>query len=147
MNLSTAFHPITDDQTEQMNQEIEKYLRIYVNYRQSDWAEWLALAEFTHNDKASSLTSMSPFFVNTGYHPWKGIENEVASHNEAANDFAEKMKKIHDEAAAALEKTQKTMKKYYDACRRDALEFKVGDKVWLEGTNIVTEEPQRSLMI
>jgi hypothetical protein len=93
MNPSTAFHPITDSQTERMKQEIEKYLRIYVNYRQPDWAEWLALAEFAHNDKASSSTSMSPFYVSTGYHPWKGIENEVASCNEAANDFAEKNEK------------------------------------------------------
>jgi hypothetical protein len=145
MNPSTAFHPITDGQTERMNQEIEKYLRIYVNYRQSDWAEWLALAEFTHNDKASSSTSMSPFFVNTGYHPWKGIENAVESRNEAANDFAEKMKKIRNEAAAALEKTQKTMKKYYDAHRRDAPEFKVGDKVWLEGKDVATDRPTKKL--
>jgi hypothetical protein len=109
--LSTAFHPITDGQTEQMNQEMEKYLHIYVNYRQSDWAEWLALAEFAHNGKTSSSTSMSPFFVNTGYHPWKGIENQVVSRNEATNDFAEKMKKIRDEVAAALEKTQKNNEK------------------------------------
>jgi hypothetical protein len=60
-----------------MNQEIEKFLWIYVNYRQSDWAEWLTLAKFTHNDKASSSRSMSPFYVNTGYHLWKGIENAV----------------------------------------------------------------------
>jgi hypothetical protein len=128
-----------------MNQEIEKYLRIYVNYRQSDWAEWLALAEFTHNNKASLSTSMSPFYVNTGYHPWKGIENAVESHNEATNDFAEKMKKIRDKAAAALEKTQKTMKKYYDAHRRDVPEFKVGDKVWIEGKDITTDHPTKKL--
>jgi hypothetical protein len=36
---------------------------------------------------------MLPFYVNTGYHPWKGIENEVASRNEAVNDFAEKNEK------------------------------------------------------
>ena len=143
MNPSTAFHPITDGQTERMNQEIEKYLRVYVNYRQSDWAEWLALAEFTHNDKASSATSQSPFFTNTGYHPWKGIENRVETRNEDAGDFANKMKKIRDEAAAALEKTQKTMKKYYDAKRRDAPVFKVGDKVWVEGKDIKTDRPTK----
>ncbi|OCB89288.1 hypothetical protein A7U60_g3544 [Sanghuangporus baumii] len=45
-NPSTAYHPQTDGQTERVNQELEQYLRLYVNYRQSDWADWLALAEF-----------------------------------------------------------------------------------------------------
>ena len=130
---------------QQMNQEIKKYLRVYVNYRQSDWVEWLALAEFTHNDKTSSSTSMSPFYVNTGMHPWKGIENAVESRNESADDFAKKMKKIRDKAAVALETTQKNMKKYYDAHRREALDFKVGDKVWLEAKDITTDRPTKKL--
>jgi hypothetical protein len=143
MNLTTAFRPSSDGQTERMNQEIEKYLRVYVNYRQSDWAEWLALAEFTHNDKISSATSMSPFFANTGCHPWKGIENAVESRNEAADDFVTKMKKIRDEATAALEKAPKRMKKYYDEHRREAPVFKVGDMVLLEGKNIETDRPTK----
>ncbi len=49
-NTSTAFHPQTDGQTERVNQEIEKYLRIFVNYRQTNWNDWLPLAEFAHNN-------------------------------------------------------------------------------------------------
>lgn len=55
-NASTAFHPQTNGQTERANQEIEKYLRLFVNYAQNDWAEWLALAEFTHNNRVHSAT-------------------------------------------------------------------------------------------
>ena len=37
--LSMTFHPQTDGQTEQMNQELEQYLRFFVDHRQKDWLE------------------------------------------------------------------------------------------------------------
>src|SRR6266852_2452586 len=36
-NPLTAYHLQTDGQTKQMNQELEQYLKIYVNYQQDDW--------------------------------------------------------------------------------------------------------------
>ena len=37
--LSMAYHPETDGQTERTNQELEQYLRMYVNHRQNNWSE------------------------------------------------------------------------------------------------------------
>lgn len=48
--LLTAYHPQTDGQMEHMNQNIEQYLCLFVNYRQDDWADWLSIAEFTINN-------------------------------------------------------------------------------------------------
>ena len=37
--LSIAFHPQTDGQTECMNQELEQYLRMFIDHRQEQWPE------------------------------------------------------------------------------------------------------------
>jgi len=42
-NLSTAFHPQTDGQSERTNQWAEQYLRIFGNTIQTDWAQWLPM--------------------------------------------------------------------------------------------------------
>ena len=70
--ISIAYHPQTDGQTERINQEVEVFLRHYINYRQDDWTKWLATAEFQYNDKEHTATEHSPFYVNYGRHPWKG---------------------------------------------------------------------------
>jgi len=37
--LSTVFHPQTDGQTERINQELEQYLRMFIDHRQEQWPE------------------------------------------------------------------------------------------------------------
>jgi transposase InsO family protein len=68
-NFSTARRPQTDGQTERINQEIEHYLHVFCNERQSDWAEWLSCAEFAINNKVNSSTGYSPFYLNYGRDP------------------------------------------------------------------------------
>lgn len=50
-NPSTAFYLQTDGQTECVNQEVEQFLRLFINHQQTDWAEWLVIAEFAYNNK------------------------------------------------------------------------------------------------
>jgi len=68
-NPLTAYHPQKDGQTERVNQEMEQYLRLYISYQQDDWAKWLPMAEFAHNNRQHLSTGKSPFFVNLGKHP------------------------------------------------------------------------------
>jgi len=57
--LSTAYHPQTDGQTERMNQELEQYLRMFMDYCQTNWPEWLAIAEFSYNNKIQKSIKIS----------------------------------------------------------------------------------------
>jgi hypothetical protein len=67
--LSTAYHPQTDGQTERLNQEVEQYLRHFVNERQNDWSSLLVTAEFALNNRMNASTKKSPFQIVYGYSP------------------------------------------------------------------------------
>ena len=45
--MSTVFYSQIDRQTERINQELEQYLRMFIDYRQEQWLDWLGMAEFT----------------------------------------------------------------------------------------------------
>jgi len=87
-----------------MNQELEQYLRFFVEHRQKDWLEWLASAEFTVNNKVYMATKVLPFIAN--YRKKLRIGGDIKKKRkvESATKFVEKMKKIHKEAAAVLKK-------------------------------------------
>src|ERR1700722_9451076 len=68
-NLSMAYHPQTDGQTERMNREIERYLQAFVDYHQANWNHWLPTGEFTLNNLLASATGFSPFKLNKGRDP------------------------------------------------------------------------------
>jgi len=129
--LSTAFHLQTDGQTERVNQELEQYLRMFINHRQEQWPEWLGTAEFAYNNKVHSSTRMSPFKANYGQDPRMEFEGRKKGKYRGAEKFVEKMKEIQEEAKAALKKAQEDMRKYADRKRSDVDEYKVGDLVML----------------
>ena len=85
---STTYHPQTDGQTEHVNQEIETYLRVFINHHQDDWADWLPLAEFSYNNRIHAATHRTPFKLDTGQHPRMGTESAHTSTVEAADTFA-----------------------------------------------------------
>jgi hypothetical protein len=66
---STAYHPQTDGQTEQLNQELETYLRIYCQSNPEEWVEHLPIAKFVHNHRKHHSHNASPFFLMMGYEP------------------------------------------------------------------------------
>jgi len=129
--LSTAFHSQTNGQMERINQELEQYLRIFIDHKQEQWPNWLGTVEFSYNNKAHSSTKMSPFKANYGQDPRIGFEMRKKGKYEGAEKFVTKMKEIQEEAKAALGKAQEEMKKYADRKREEVDEYKVGDLVML----------------
>jgi hypothetical protein len=44
-------------------------LRAFVNYKQNNWDEYLALVEFAYNNSVQASTGVTPFFANYGQPP------------------------------------------------------------------------------
>ena len=111
-NPLTAYHPQTNSQTEWVNQGLEQYLRLYCNYRQNDWAEWLSIAEFSYNNRIHSSTGQSPFLVNLGRHPNTGQNTgKITEDSPGTEEFLKMIKEIRNEVEEALKKTNEMMKK------------------------------------
>ena len=143
---STAYHPQTDGQTERVNQELEQFLRLFVNERQDDWDELLPLGEFAYNNHVHSSTQQTPFMLDNGRHPRMGFEpQQPRSHLESVNEFADRMAKGLEEAKSALTKAKDEYALYYNRRREPAPEFKVGDLVWLDSSDIRTSRPSVKL--
>ena len=89
----------------------------------------MATVEFTFNNKMYTATKMSPFQVNYGRELRMGFDIRKKGKNEKAKGFTKEMKERHEEARAALVKSQEEMKRQADRNRKEAEEYRVGDKV------------------
>jgi len=108
--LSMAFHPQTDGQTERMNQELEQYLRMFIDHCQEQWPKWLGTAEFAYNNKMHSSTKVSLFEANNGQSPRMGFELRKKGRFKGAERFAKRMEEVQGKAKAALTKAQEEMR-------------------------------------
>ena len=128
-NLSTAYHPQTDGQSERVNQRVEQYLRIYGNDEQNDWADLLALAQFTHNTWPNESTKQTPFDLLIGHTPTMIIEEKDIAIPEVARR-KEWLKRNRLRAQAALRNAQRLVmqrtsqkkgERHYKGCYAQAL--------------------------
>ncbi|PCH36705.1 ribonuclease H-like protein [Wolfiporia cocos MD-104 SS10] len=145
-NPSTAFHPQTDGQMEHMNQELEVYLRLFINDTHTNWPDLLPLVAFAYKCHVHSSTGYSPFYLTHGYHPFTGVEaSELEEGVGTTKDWVEHMHTISQTASKNLERAKLQMKEYYDRKRTDPKSYEPGDMVWVDGRNINMGNPTKKL--
>ena len=143
LNISTAFHPQTDGQTERTNRQLEQVLRHYVNAQHDNWDELLAVAEFTINNHVSATTGYSPFFLDTGMQPrvpLSMVAQRLAAGTEevplTTQSFVEEWRAAEDSARVAMRLAQQRYAAQADLHRRDH-SHQPGDKVLLSTEHLV----------
>ena len=138
-NISSAYHPRTDGQSERNNQWVETYLRFFTNHQQTDWAERLPLAEFAHNNWRSETTKHTPFFLLMGYHP-RADGHYAASSSPLVERRLDNLLQARKDALTHMTRAQQSWVKH-----RDTPKYAVGDRVWLDGRNLKTDQPTSKL--
>jgi hypothetical protein len=141
VRLSTAYHPQTDSQTERTNQEIETYLRIFCANNPHKWSKFLTSAEYLHNSVPHSSTKVSPFSLILGYEP-RAYPPLGKTFLPALESCLSSLESSQKEALAAHETARRIMT---ERSSRRFFPWKVGDKVWLEATNLQIPYPSRKL--
>ena len=132
VNLSTAYHPQTDGQSERTIQTLEDMLRACVLEYGGAWDDHLKLIEFSYNNSYHASIGMPPFEMLYGRRCrtpscWMEPGEKQITGPEIIEISAEKFN-IAKEALRVARERQKT---YADKKRRP-VEFEVGDLVMLK---------------
>ena len=138
-NISSAYHPRTDGQSERNNQWVETYLRFFTNHQQTDWAAHLPLAKFAHNNWRNETTKNTPFFLLMGYHP-RADGHYAASSSPLVEQRLDNLLQARRDALTHMTRAQQLWVKH-----RDTPKYKVGDHVWLDRRNLKMDQPTSKL--
>ena len=131
LNVSSAFHPQSDGQSEVVNRMITMYLRCLAGDRPRSWLQWLPWAEYCYNTSFQTAIRCSSFRVVYGRDPptlisYQPVAAKVATVDKQLLERDQFLEEIKDRLLQA----QGTMKAFQDQQRRE-VSFEVGDWVWL----------------
>ena len=105
------------------------------------------MAEFAVNNKAHMATKVLPFMANYGRELRMGGDIRKRGKVEKATEFVKRMKKVYEEAEAALKKAQEDMKRQADKRRKETEDWKKRNRVLLSTKDLVFKErPARKLV-
>ncbi|GKD74993.1 putative reverse transcriptase domain-containing protein [Tanacetum coccineum] len=132
LDMSTAYHPQTDGQSEHTIHTLEDMLRACVLVFSRSWDFCLPLVEFSYNNSYHSSVRCTPFKSLYGRKyrlpiMWAEVREGQLIGPELVQEITKKISQIKDRLIA----TRDHQKSYADK-RRKPLEFSVGDQVLLK---------------
>ncbi|KAK9395697.1 hypothetical protein NXF25_019058 [Crotalus adamanteus] len=144
--LSSAFHPSTNGAAECANAMVERYLRSYINYQQTNWADLLPFAEVAYNNTIHSSTGFTAFWVVHGIEfvpipecP-QGDPRSQQPHN-----WVLQIKSVWKSVKKALQKAEQSSKRQADKKRSPRKPFQVGKEVYLSTKYLKLRRPCKKL--
>ncbi|GJY30869.1 putative reverse transcriptase domain-containing protein [Tanacetum coccineum] len=132
LDMSTAYHPETDGQSERTIQTLEDMLRACVIDFGKGWDKHLPLVEFSYNNSYHASIKAAPFEALYGRKCrspvcWAEVGDSQLTGPEIIQETTEKIVQIRQRLQAARDRQRS-----YANVRRKPLEFQVGDRVMLK---------------
>ncbi|KAJ9535195.1 hypothetical protein OSB04_un001722 [Centaurea solstitialis] len=132
VDLSTAYHPQTDGQTERTIQTLEDMLRACVLEFGGSWDDHLPLVEFSYNNSYHASIQCAPYEALYGRKcrsplNWLEVGENRLFRPDVVQETTDKIKMVQEKLKVARDR-----QKSYADNRRKPLEFQVGDKVLLK---------------
>lgn len=147
LDMSTAYHPQSNGQTERTNRTIQALLRIHLSQRKGEWDEWLPIVAAAYNSTIHETTGKTPFELSKN-HPsaidplqWalsRVDDRRREGMNEEASQMWKEYQSIWAETRKRMEQQREKQKKYANE-RRRPVEYKAGDRVMLSTKNMKTK--------
>ncbi|GJQ94893.1 putative reverse transcriptase domain-containing protein [Tanacetum coccineum] len=132
LDMSTAYHPETDGQSERTIQTLEDMLRACVIDFGKGWEKHLPLVEFSYNNSYHASIKATPFEALYGRKCrspvcWAEVGDVQLTGPKIIHETTEKIVQIRQCLQAARDQQRS-----YANVRRKPLEFQVGDRVMLK---------------
>ncbi|GKC20207.1 putative reverse transcriptase domain-containing protein [Tanacetum coccineum] len=132
LDMSTAYHPQTDGQSERTIQTLEDMLRACVIDFGNGWVKHLPLVEFSYNNSYHASIKAAPFEALYGRKCrspvcWAEVGEVQLTGPEIVQETTERIIQVKQRMQAARDR-----QKSYADLKRKPMEFEVGDKVMLK---------------
>ncbi|GJS84174.1 putative nucleotidyltransferase, ribonuclease H [Tanacetum coccineum] len=132
LDMSTAYHPETDGQSERTIQTLEDMLRACVIDFGKGWINHLPLVEFSYNNSYHASIKAAPFEALYGRKCrspvcWAEVGEAQLTGPDLIQETTEKIVQIKQRMQAARDR-----QKSYADLKRKPMEFQVGDRVMLK---------------
>jgi len=145
LRLFIVYHFQIDDQSEQVNQNVKRYLRFFCLYMQNDWFKWLLMIKFVDNNILFSFIFLIFFFMNKNFYSHMSFNSDIIEYESIrehlqiirVKDIFDHMNKTLIFACEALIKTRKQMMKQANKHRKE-INYKIESKMFLNERNIIT---------
>ena len=138
-NISTTYHPQMDGQSEKTNQYVEMALRIFCNFQQSNWADFIPMVQYMLNVRPAETTKKVPFELWMGYIPHTH-QPERPSEVPRVEWYERRFQEARKQAQEAMKRAQGLWIK-----ETKFQPYQKDDQVWLDAKNLKTTHPTSKL--